>query len=81
MTRSRLVAKRTALDDQWQELMSLCENEARFTREGRHPRLVTLLGARIGELAAEMGFSPRRIATREFRAERDGERITRVITE
>lgn len=81
MARSGFVAKRTALDDQWQELMTLCENEVRFTREARHPRLVRLIAARIGELAAEMGFSPRRIATRDFRAERDGERITRVITE
>jgi AraC-like DNA-binding protein len=75
------VAKRTTLDDQWQELMSLCENEARYARDGSHPRLLKLVVTRIGELAAEMGFSPRRIATREFRAERDGERITRVITE
>lgn len=80
MARSRLVARRTALDDQWQELMSLCESEARFTREGR-PRLLKLVAARIDELAAEMGFKPRRIASRDFRAERDGERITRFITE
>lgn len=61
--------------------MSLCESEARFTREGRHPRLLKIIVARIGELAADMGFSARRIATREFRAERDGERITRLIVE
>ena len=61
--------------------MSLCESEARYTREGRHPRVLKIIVARIGELAGEMGFSARRIATREFRAERDGERITRLITD
>lgn len=81
MARSGVVAKRTMLDDQWRELMSLCEREAHYTRDGSHPRLLKLVVARIAELAGEMGFSPRRIATREFRAERDGERITRFITE
>jgi hypothetical protein len=81
MARSQAVAKRPSLDDQWQELMSLCESETRYTREGRHPRVLKIIVARIGELGAEMGFSPRRIATREFRAERDGERITRLITD
>ena len=81
MARSQAVAKRSTLDDQWQELMSLCESEARYTREGRHPRILKIIVTRIAELGAEMGFSPRRIATREFRAERDGGRITRLITD
>jgi hypothetical protein len=81
MARSQAVARRSSLNDQWKELMSLCESEARYTREGGHPRLLKIIVARIAELGAEMGFSPRRIATREFRAERDGERITRVITD
>jgi hypothetical protein len=60
--------------------MSLCENESRFSREGRQ-RLLKIVSTRIGELAAEMGFSAGRIATRDFRAERDGQRITRLLTD
>ena len=61
--------------------MSLCESEVRFTRHGGHARLLKVIGDRISELAAEMGFSASRIATRDFRAERDGDRITRLLTD
>jgi AraC-like DNA-binding protein len=71
--------KVTHLDRQWAHLMSLCENEAKFLAEDRHPRLLRLVQAEIEDLAREMGFSDAAIATRDFRAERDGSRIVRII--
>lgn len=59
--------------------MSLCENETKFLADDRHPRLLRLVQAEIEELAREMGFSETAIATRDFRAERDGGRIVRII--
>jgi hypothetical protein len=74
--------KVTALDKKWQHLMSLCESEAKFRAEpGRHARMLKLLATDIDQLAAEMGFGPRQIATRDFRAERDGDHIIRIIAE
>ena len=74
------MAKPTALDKQWQELMTLCASEGRFKADGTHPKLLKLLKTQIDELAAQMGFSERLIATREFRAVRDGGHIARIIT-
>jgi hypothetical protein len=71
--------KVTPLDRQWAHLMSLCENESRFLAEDRHPRLLRLVQGEIEELARAMGFSEAAIATRDFRAERDGSRIVRII--
>ena len=67
----------TSLDKQWQQLMALCASEAKFRSEGDHPRLLKLLAAEIDELATHMGFSPQRIATRDFRAQREGDHIRR----
>jgi hypothetical protein len=75
------MAKPTPLDVQWERLMALCASETRFRSEGNHPRLLKLLKADIDQLAREMGFSERLIVTRDFRAERQGDHITRVITE
>ena len=75
------MSKPTLLDTQWQELMTLCADEAKFRAEGNHAKLLKVIGSRIEELAAEMGFSGRRIATRDFRAERDGDRIRRIFTD
>jgi hypothetical protein len=61
--------------------MSLCESEARYRKEGTHPRLLKLLAAEIAELAGEMGFSARCISTREFRAERERGRIVRILSD
>ncbi len=69
------------LDREWQQLMSLCQNESRFRDDGSHPRLLKLVSAEIDALARAMGFSERRIATRDFRAERDGSRIVRIIAD
>lgn len=73
--------KVTALDKQWQQLMALCEAEAKFRREGGHSRLLKLLAVDIEELARAIGFSPRRIASRDFRAERDGDHIVAIIND
>jgi len=75
------MSKQTLLDVQWQRLMSLCANEAKFRAEGNHPRLLKLLKGDIDQLAREMGFSERLIVTRDFRAERNGDHIARIITE
>jgi hypothetical protein len=71
--------KTTTLDKQWRHLMALCESESKFRAEGGHPRLLKLLKSDIDQLAAEMGFSARQIATREFRAARDGGHIVTII--
>jgi hypothetical protein len=71
----------TPLDAQWQDLMSLCGREKQFRSEQRHPKLLRLVSAQIDEIAARMGFSARQIQSREFRAERVGDHITRVIVE
>jgi hypothetical protein len=71
----------TALDKQWQELMSLCATEEKFRADGGHPKLSKLIGKQIDQLAREMGFKERTIVTRNFRAERDGTHIVRIIAE
>jgi len=75
----RVVPRITALDRQWRELMSLCESEEKFRAEGGHPRLSRFIGKQIDQLAREMGFNERTIVTRDFRAERDGDRIVKII--
>ena len=73
--------RETDLDRQWSSLMSLCTKERDFKSTNRHPRLLRLVSSQIDELAAKMGFSPSQISTREFRAEKDGSRILRILTE
>jgi hypothetical protein len=72
------MAKLTVLERQWRELMLLCDVEAKY-REGHHPKIRRLVSQRIEDLASEMGFAPRLIQTREFRALRRGERIVKII--
>ena len=69
------------LEQRWQHLMSLCESESRYRTEGTHPRLQKLLASEIADLATDMGFSARCIATRDFRAERVDGRIVRILTD
>jgi hypothetical protein len=71
--------KITKLDKQWRELMSLCASEEKFRADGGHPRLSKLIAKQIDELARDMGFNERTIVTRDFRAERDGDRIVKII--
>jgi hypothetical protein len=73
--------KITGLDRQWQHLMTLCESESRMRQEGTHPRLLKLLASEIAELGAQMGFDARRIASREFRAHRNGDHIVAIISD
>lgn len=75
------MAKSTVLDVQWERLISLCATESRFRADGNHPKLLKLVAADIDQLAREMGFSDHLIATRDFRAERKGPHITRIVTE
>lgn len=75
------MAKPKTLDKQWHELMFLCEQETSYRRTGTHPKLLKLVSPQIETLARELGFSERQIQTREFRAERNGERIVRIIAE
>jgi hypothetical protein len=73
--------KQTLLDKQWQELMTLCAEEAKYRADADHPKLLKLIVSRLENLASEMGFSEGRIATRDFRAERAGGHIARIIAE
>lgn len=72
--------KTKPIDQQWQQLMTLCESESRLRGQGTHPRLLKLVEADIVALAAQMGFSERCISTREFRAERSNGRIVRILS-
>jgi len=69
------------LDKNWHELMFLCDKEEEFGRDGGHPKLLAHIRSEIERLAAAMGFSLAQIRTRQFRAERDGPRITRILTD
>jgi cytochrome P450 len=71
----------TELDRQWEELMSLCREEAALKRDNPRPMLLKFLGNQIDRLAGELGFSDSQIRRREFRAEKDGEHIVRMIAE
>ena len=59
--------------------MSLCTKEREYRADDSHPRLLRLVSQQIDELASQLGFSPQQISRREFRAERDGEHILRVL--
>jgi hypothetical protein len=76
-----VAARNTDLDKQWEQLMLLCDKESEYEKESRHPKVRALLGREIESLAAEMGFSPRQIEKRQFRAERDGRHIIRILAE
>lgn len=71
--------KRKLLDEQWDHLMDLCRRE-RELEGGTHARLLRLVSKEIDQLAAEMGFTPRQVVDRQFRAERENGRIVRLIT-
>ena len=65
----------TQLDANWSTLMSLCAKERELQQDKNHPRLLRLVSEQIDQLARDMGFSPNKIRTRDFRARKDGERI------
>jgi hypothetical protein len=61
--------------------MSLCTRERDYKASNRHPKLLNLVSDQIDVLAAEMGFNQAQISSREFRAEKDGERILRLLVD
>ena len=71
--------RHTELDKRWQDLMSLCAREKEYQAEQRHPRLLRFITKQIDQLASELGFSDSQSRRREFRAERSGNNITRII--
>jgi hypothetical protein len=71
--------KRKQIDEQWDHLMDLCQREKELAG-GNHTRLLRLVSKEIDQLAAQMGFTPRQVVDREFRAERVNGRIVRLIT-
>ena len=75
------MARPTRLDTQWQQLMALCESEASFRSKGGYYRLLKLLAKDIEQLATEMGFSKRRIASRDFRSRREGDHIVGIVAD
>lgn len=72
--------KRKLIDEQWDHLMDLCRRE-RELADGGHAKLLRLVSSEIDRLATEMGFRPRQVADREFRAERQNGRIVRLIAD
>jgi hypothetical protein len=75
------VPKVSDLDRNWRELMFLCNKEEEYVREATHPKLLAHIRRQIEHLAADMGFRPEQIKSRQFRAERDGQHITRILTD
>jgi len=75
------MSRPTRLDTQWKHLMELCESEATFRSKGGYYRLLKLLAADIERLATEMGFSQRRIASRDFRSRREGDHIVGIVVD
>ena len=75
------MTRTTDLDKEWQELMFLCDKERELAGDSTHPKLLALVRRQIDTLATRMGFSRKQIDTRQFRAERDGRHITRILPE
>jgi hypothetical protein len=71
--------RKTALEKQWDDLMSLCRQERELQDAGNHPRVLKLISREIDDLARAMAFTERRIVTRDFRAERQGDRIVSIV--
>lgn len=71
--------RKTALEKQWDDLMSLCQKEAELQAGRNHPRVLRLVSREIDDLARSMAFTERQIVTRDFRAERDGDGIVRIV--
>src|SRR5258708_39580389 len=75
------VARPTQLQQQWDELMFLCQREKEYLTDQTHRVLVKVLIRRIDELARQMGFSEAQIQNRNFRADKTDGRITSIVTE
>lgn len=75
------MARHTALQQEWDELMFLCRREKEYLTEQTHRVLVKVVTRRIDELARQMGFSEAQIQGRNFRADKTDGRITSIVTE
>jgi hypothetical protein len=73
--------RETELDRRWRDLMGLCTKERDYRARSQHPKLLRYISQQIDELAAQMGFNGDQIKSREFRAEKDGEHILRVLVD
>ena len=71
----------TLLEQQWDELMLLCQREKEYLGAQTHRVLVKVLTRRIDELARQMGFREAQIQNRNFRADRTDGRVTSIVTE
>ena len=76
----RKALRRTELENQWDELMFLCQREKEYLTEQTHRVLLKVLTRRIDELARQMGFSEAQTQSRNFRADRTDGRITSIVT-
>jgi len=70
---------RSALDREWDDLMALCGREADLKRSAEHPRLLRLISRQIDIAARTLGFGEEEIRLREFRAEKEHGRVTRIL--
>jgi hypothetical protein len=75
------VPRQTQLQQQWDELMFLCQREKEYLTGQTHRVLVKVLTRRIDELARHMGFSEAQIQNRNFRADKTDGRITSIVTD
>ena len=73
--------RETELDRRWRDLMGLCTKERDYRARNQHPRLLRHISQQIDELAVQMGFKEHHIKRREFRAEKDGEHILRLLVD
>jgi uncharacterized protein YqgV (UPF0045/DUF77 family) len=76
----RKAPRRTELENQWDELMFLCQREKEYLTEQTHRVLLKVLTRRIDELARQMGFSEAQTQNRNFRADKTDGRITSIVT-
>jgi hypothetical protein len=73
------MSRQAEIDRNWHDLMSMCKREQEYKAEHRHPKLLRFITQQIDKLAADMGFSEQQIKSREFRAAKDGERISKIF--
>ena len=66
--------------DEWYEVFDDVENLVLDLQEKENCYTACKGATEVYQLAADMGFSRRQINRREFRAEKDGESIIRIIT-
>jgi hypothetical protein len=59
--------------------MSLCRKERELQDAANHPLVLKLVSREIDDLARTMAFTERQIVTRDFRVERNGDRIVRIV--